>query len=290
MFKIHYITCPLALASLFVFGACSTDSSSNSSDRVIVVPSTATTAPSYRGDGSIPTRRYVVRMSDGKRDWEVEFPEVATGYELRIPLGDKKKDEDVVVEGDKLTAADKQLLDALRKRNVNYEREGIYKNGKNQADPKGKNQVGGDEPGAELDPKGKEAKKSGGVDPWAGTEDKPAPTRRSYFLGLEKVKRLYRAKKYELAVVFLKKLEKDYPNDVQIMSMMGTLWLKVGQKELARQYWEKVLAVDPQNKPVIAALKQLNVSSPQQTTPPATKKAPKKTAPAKKPPAPKPKP
>lgn len=246
------LLCALSLGS-----GCSSDNAAQADDAaVIVVPSSATTAPSYRGDGSIPSRRYVVRMSDGRRDWEVEFPEVATGYELRIPLNEAGKQEDVVVEGDKLTAADKQLLDALRKRNVDYEREGIYKDGKNAADPEGRNQLGNLEPGAELDPKNKG--KEGGVDPWVGTEDKPAPTRRSYFLGLEKVKRLYRAQKYEVAVVFLKKLEKDYPNDLKIMSMMGTLWLKLGQKDLAREYWEKVLAIDPTNKAVIEAMKQLN--------------------------------
>lgn len=247
------LMCALSLGS-----GCSSDNASQRDDdaAVIVVPSSATTAPSYRGDGSIPSRRYVVRMSDGRRDWEVEFPEVATGYELRIPLNEGGKGEDVVVEGDTLTAADKQLLDALRKRNVDYEREGIYKDGKNAADPKGRNQLGNPEPGAELGEKGKA--KEGGVDPWVGTEDKPAPTRRSYFLGLEKVKRLYRAQKYEVAVVFLKKLERDYPSDLKIMSMMGTLWLKLGQKDLAREYWEKVLAIEPGNKAVIEAMKQLN--------------------------------
>jgi hypothetical protein len=40
--------------------------------------------------------------------------------------------------------------------------------------------------------------------------------------------------------------------------MMGTLYLKVGQEELAREYWERVLQIDPTNKTVIEALKQLN--------------------------------
>ncbi|MFB6372015.1 MAG: sensor histidine kinase [Bradymonadaceae bacterium] len=47
----------------------------------VVVPSAATQAPEYEGDGSIPEQRYVIRMSDGQRDWEVQFPEVATGYD-----------------------------------------------------------------------------------------------------------------------------------------------------------------------------------------------------------------
>ena len=55
-----------------------------------------------------------------------------------------------MVEGDELTAADKELLENLRRRNVRIEREGIYRNGRNQADPEGRNKVGGREPGAEL--------------------------------------------------------------------------------------------------------------------------------------------
>ena len=168
----------------------------------------------------------------------------------------------MIVGAEQLTEADKQLLEALRRRNLDYGREGIYEDGKNKADPPGRNQLGAPEPGAELPPAPGEADgatpKSGaeaGVDPWAGTEDQPAPTRRSYFLGLEQVKKLYRAGKLELAIVYLKKLEQDYPNDVQIMAMMGTLWLKTGQEDLAREYWERVLQVDPANRAVIEALK-----------------------------------
>lgn len=233
-------------------------SNSNAQEKVIVVPSTATSAPPYRGDGSPPPRRYVVRMSDGQRDWEVEFPESANGYQLRIPIDANDKSADgVLVEGDELTAADKEMLENLRRRNVGMEREGVYKDGRNQADPDGRNQVGGSTPGNDLgDADG--SSESGGIDPWAGTEDQPAPTRQSYFKGIENVKRLYRAGRYEMAIIYLKELEQDYPNDPKLLSMMGTLYLKVGQEELAREYWERVLQIDPTNKTVIEALKQLN--------------------------------
>ena len=64
-------------------------------EKTIVVPSTASTQPAYNSTGAPPPRRYVVRMSDGNLDWEVELPEVATGYELRIPFKDKNKNTDV---------------------------------------------------------------------------------------------------------------------------------------------------------------------------------------------------
>ena len=232
---------------------CSSGGSSSGKEKVIVVPSSAATAPPYRGDGSPSDRRYVVRMSDGSRDWEVEFPETANGYQLRIPLNDGKKDVDV--QGQPLTRADKELLESRRRQNVGLEREGIYADGQNLADDERRNQVGGLRPGAELD---NPDAGSGDVDPWAGSEDRPAPTRRSYFLGIEEVQKLYHAGRYEMAVVFLKDLDEDYPEDPKIMAMMGTLYLKLNQEELAREYWERVLQIDPTNQAVIDALKQLN--------------------------------
>ena len=241
--------------------ACSSSSSVPETDkRVIVVPSTASSAPPYRGDGSPPTRRYVVRMSDGARDWEVEFPESATGYQLRIPLKSKGMQDGVLAEGQALTEADKELLETLRRRNVGMEREGVYEDGTNAADDPSRNQLGTPAPGAELD--GGAAGATGGVDPWAGTEDQPAPTRRSYFLGVENVKKLYRAGRYEMAIVMLKDLDGDYPDDPTILSMMGTLYLKVGQPELARDYWERVLQIDPNERAVIEALRRLNQRAP----------------------------
>jgi hypothetical protein len=36
------------------------------------------------------------------------------------------------------------------------------------------------------------------------------------------------------------------------------LWLKLGRPELAREAWEQVLQIDPDNRPVLDALKNLN--------------------------------
>jgi Tfp pilus assembly protein PilF len=80
----------------------------------------------------------------------------------------------------------------------------------------------------------------------------------SYVRGLDDVKRLYRAGRYEAAAEYLKDLDTDYPNDPKVMAMLGTVYLKIGQEDLARQYWERVLQVDPGNREVIEALKQLN--------------------------------
>jgi hypothetical protein len=81
---------------------------------VIIVPSTATMQPPYNADGAQPTRRYVVRMSDGERDWEVEFPETASGYELRIPIKGGRRSDGVDVRGKGKTAADREIEASIR--------------------------------------------------------------------------------------------------------------------------------------------------------------------------------
>ena len=93
-------------------------------DKTIIVPSSASVQPPYSSEGDPPPRRYVVRMSDGSLDWEVELPEVATGYELRIPFKGKNRGEanrGGVQFGDTegLTEADREIIAAMRRR-VNF--------------------------------------------------------------------------------------------------------------------------------------------------------------------------
>ncbi|MBA2664032.1 MAG: hypothetical protein H0U74_17210 [Bradymonadaceae bacterium] len=246
-----HISAALALlATALLFGCAK-----QNAPTTIIVPSAATSAPEYRGDGSVPVQRYVVRMSDGERDWEIEFPEVATGYEVRIPL---KNTPGLASETHKLTSADKQLLEHMRRTNPDMEREGVYHRGRNVNDQTGRNQHGGVEPGAELDADGNQVANPGPADPMGNLESRPAPTRPSYLLGTEEVQKLFRGGNHELAMVKIADLEKAYPNDVRILSMKGTLWMKLGRPELARETWEQVLQIDPDNRQVIDALKGLD--------------------------------
>src|SRR5262245_39440848 len=56
--------------------------------------------------------RHVIRMSDGMRDWEVDFPDVAVAYEVRIPLrgapNGPPSDDSVPTH---LTAADREMME-----------------------------------------------------------------------------------------------------------------------------------------------------------------------------------
>lgn len=246
----HIAICTLAAFALF---GCAQQ---QKRETAIIVPSAATTAPEYRGDGSVPTQRYVIRMSDGERDWEVEFPEVATGYEMRIPLKGQTRGDKLVWDSENLTDADKELLRQMRRDNPGMGREGVFVDGANISDPDGTNALGGLEPGAELDAQGRTVREAGPAD--LRREDEADPTRPSYLLGIEEVQRLFKSGNYELAMVRLRQLERAYPNDAKILAMKGTLWAKMGRKELAREAWERVLQIDPQNKAVLEALKRLD--------------------------------
>ena len=208
---------------------------------VIVVPSAATSAPEYRGDGSIPHQRYVVRMSDGYRDWEVEFPEVARGYEVRIPLGDDQRE----VRGahQSLTRADRELLEDLRRTDPDFERSGVYVDDEHVSDRQARRE------GEEVEDRRRDSERS---------EADPAPSRPSYLRGIEQVQRLFEAGHYEAAMIQLAELEDAYPNDVRILSMKGTLWLRLGRERLAREAWEQVLQIDPGNEPVQEALRRID--------------------------------
>ena len=235
---LHPFAPPLALSALLVGLGCAQIQESDD-EQVIIVPSAADSTPQYHGDGSIPLQRYVVRMSDGQRDWEVEFPDVARGYEVRIPLEDS--DRDVHAGYHPLTQADKELIDHLRRTDPDFERQGIYGDGEHLTDRQ-------DAPQDE-----REARDSDGP-----SEADPAPTRPSYFRGIDEAQRLFEAGHYEMAMIRLADLENAYPNDGRIKSMKGTLWLRLGREDLARQTWEQVLQIDPDNQPVMEALRRLD--------------------------------
>lgn len=219
-------------------------------DTTIVVPDSATTTPEYRGDGSIPPQRYVVRMSDGQRDWEVEFPEVARGYEVRIPL--REDDRDVHAGYEPLTDADRELIDHLRRTDPDFEREGLYAGDEHTVDRQARREADED---LSVDDEDERQR----------TEADPAPTRPSYLKGIDEAQRLFEAGHYEMAMVTLSNLENAYPNDIRIKSMKGTLWLRLGREALARENWEQVLQIDPDNEPVREALRRLDAGEAQRS-------------------------
>ncbi len=162
-------------------------------------------------------QKYVVRMAEGGRVWEMELPEQSGGYEMRVPIASEG-----LAHTEGLTAADEELLtDAARDAAARADPEG-----KTPASPK------------KLDPKEKAKKKS-------------------YLGSLARVNGLYGQKQYELALIELVELERDYPADARVQSMKGSLYVKLGKNRLAKEAWEKALQLNPDDLGVAEALHNL---------------------------------
>ena len=240
-----------SLLSTLLFCSCGSNMTLNveGRQRTIVVPTHAVVQPERQSNGMPPPKRYVVRMSDGNLDWEVELPEVATGYEIRIPFKGQAPGGAGQLAYDNsapLTAADKELIKSLRRENPDMEEEGVFDGEGNGLDEVSKRR--------NKTKRGTSTKKG-------KAEPQQSKSRQSYLMGLEKARQLFKSRKYELAMIALKSLDHDYPNDVTIKSMLGTLWLQLNQPVLAREAWEAALKINPNNRAVIEALKQLQTAT-----------------------------
>ncbi|MEQ8274319.1 MAG: tetratricopeptide repeat protein [Deltaproteobacteria bacterium] len=154
---------------------------------------------------------YVVKMSDGKRTWQIEIPvnEGSPTFSAAIPL-------DL---------------------------------GQIAQDPP-------DMPPTEADREVIEAKRAAG-EPIAEPKPGESPKAQSYLATLARVRELYKRRQYELALVDLVNLDRQYPDDERILAMKGTLYRKLGRRDEAKRAWERVLALNPDNAMVGRALEQL---------------------------------
>lgn len=196
----------------------------------------------YTSGGEPARSRYVVRMTDGQRDWEIQLPEIATAYEVKVPLTGAPASP-LAVDMAGMTAADREIA-AQNEASRRAPDEG--NEGGEDTDSK-KEAGGGARRGAT--PPAPSATKHGTQAPGAG---KP-----SYLLTLERVKELYRTRHYELGLVELVELERQYPDDEHILSMKGSLYERLGNKGLAREAWQQVLRLNPYNLAVLEALQRL---------------------------------
>jgi tetratricopeptide (TPR) repeat protein len=198
----------------------------------------------YSATGEAPRTRYIVRMTDGQRDWEIQLPEIATAYEVKVPLSGKQGGR-LAVDTATLTAADREILQdreaAARAESGEPEPSDAPPSGVRRA------AVRGD--GGEAKPERRPARKPG--------DDKPASGKASYLLTLARVKDLYRSKQYEIALVELGELDRQYPDDEHILSMKGSLYERLGNKNLAREAWQQTLRINPYNLAVLEALQRL---------------------------------
>jgi hypothetical protein len=223
------------------------------------VPPELLRGSSYTAAGEPPRSRYVVRMTDGQRDWEIQLPEIATAYEVKVPLTGKPG-KGLGVDMATMTAADREILDdrqASERAAAADSSDDDAGDGTKRAALHGKGR-GDEESGDDSASPGKRRGASSRGEPGEGARtDKPPAQRASYLLTLAKVKDLYRSRHYELALVELVELERQYPNDEHILSMKGSLHERLGNKGLAREAWQQVLTLNPFNLAVLEALQRL---------------------------------
>jgi tetratricopeptide (TPR) repeat protein len=234
----------LALASAAPFGGCSTGGAMPADVRV---PPDILRGSPYTATGENGRSRYVVRMTDGQRDWEIQLPEIATAYEVKVPLSGKPA-SGVLAEMETATEADREII------------------AQNEAAARARTDTspGPDEAVDEGDkPRGGKTARPGDVKgvarpgPEKVASGQPQATKASYLLTLEKVKDLYRTHHYELGLVEIVKLEQQYPEDEHILSMKGSLYERLGNKSLAREAWQEALRLNPFNLAVLEALQRL---------------------------------
>jgi len=207
----------------------------------IVVPPASLAEWSYVPQGDARPGRHMIRMSDGTRDWEVEFPDVATGYEVRIPLrGAPGMGPGLDPVPARLTAADRELLEERAL----------------PSDGDGKPASAARESAADR-AAGLEAPARVPARPGPPTKPAAARPKTSYLGGIARIRELYRTRNYELALIDCVDLERQYPNDEKLLAMKGSIYRKLGKNKLARETWEKVLAMDPDNQTVADALREL---------------------------------
>jgi tetratricopeptide (TPR) repeat protein len=187
-----------------------------------------------------------VRMTDGQRDWEIQLPEIATAYEVKVPLSGKPA-SGVLAEMDSITAADREII---------AQNEAAGRARAESASGPDDAVDEGDKPRSEKVARsdGKLAARPGPEKVPSGT---PQPAKASYLLTLAKVKDLYRTHHYELGLVEIVKLEQQYPDDEHILSMKGSLYERLGNKNLAREAWQEALRLNPFNLAVLEALQRL---------------------------------
>ena len=70
----------------------------------------------------------------------------------------------------------------------------------------------------------------------------------SYLAALDHLKQIYRSGRYEVGLLEVDEMLKQYPTDPKLYQMRGTLLDRVGQPELALKSWNQALRYDPRNQ------------------------------------------
>jgi hypothetical protein len=212
----HSATAPAL--GLLVLASC------GPTQRTIQIPDSVVANPKKGQKDHATIQPYVVKVSDGKRIWEVHIPRDDGSGSFMIPL---KLDEAELDKAAGETAADREIRDEAPIPPDKIEAPAVKTAGKKDV-------------------------KDGAA------KDSAEPARsRSYLGTLAKVNGLFRKKEYYLGFKLIVDLEKEYPDDERILEMKGTLAWKLKNKKLARESWERVLQLNPNNTAVAQAIESL---------------------------------
>lgn len=228
------ISASLSVAIVLSCAAC------GGSKRTIRIPDSVVQNPKHAAQPGAPhgeaAQPYVIKMSDGRRTWQIEIPmgQGSPNFQAAIPLD--LGDASLEAPSTTATEADREI-DETRKSH------------KSPAHVQG----GSAPPSLSTQP-------ASGAQGTAGAQDAQAQSaqpKRSYLATLARVSDLFRRRQYEIALMDVVALDREYPDDERVLEMKGTLHFKLRQPKLARQAWERVLAIDPDNTVVAQALEQL---------------------------------
>ena len=198
-------------------------------------------ARSAKAEQNARPRPYVVRLAEGGRVWEIEMPETSGGYALHVPLAGTGDMPEV------LTPADEEMLSEVSP---------------GAAGPEAPAKAVGGAPAPGARPGGASLARGGAATP-AAPDLRANARRKSYLGGVARVSEMWNARRYELALIEVVALEKEYPQDARLQSMKGSLYLKLGKASLARAAWEKALTINPEDAGVAEALRQLAADTPE---------------------------
>lgn len=79
----------------------------------------------------------------------------------------------------------------------------------------------------------------------------------AYLQALSRVNQLYADKRFDTALIEVESLEKEFPKDARLLSMKGSLLIKLGDKPGAVKAWRRALELNPDDEALGDALEGL---------------------------------
>ena len=214
---------PLAALVLLLGFGCSTEAEDKRIQEIlhgtIAYPFQQTQPLGYNRGGE----KFVIRTIVGQTEYTVEIPNAGQDYDIEVPLaalgGEQAPDRLNLA---KASVTDREMVNQLPK-----------------IEDKSPQQTGF------LD-------KAFGVSKKDGPDQAP-----SYTMGLAKVKRFYRTKKFEYALIEANHMLSFYPNSPKLHKMKGSILIRLNNLKLAQVAWSRALELAPKDKRLKLGLTRL---------------------------------